>query len=92
MKSIECILSTCDKNDDLWIGFFEMLEKYWPGNTISFVSMSETKDIVINNLLLLAGNNAVADILHKKLNCIVAHLGCLDSVLCSRITAALGMT
>ena len=50
------------------------------------------KDIVINNVFLLSGNNTIADIIHKKLNGIVTHTCSKNSVLSSRRAATLNMT
>ena len=81
---------------------FLMLRRQSDGNLHSdlikmFINMlfhiKRFKNIVINNIALLGSNNAIADILHKKLfNCIVAHTGCHNAILNGGRTAALNMT
>lgn len=45
MKKIDCtlLISSCDKYEDLWYPFFELLKKYWPNLNMPIVLNTESK-------------------------------------------------
>lgn len=52
MNTDKCtvIINTCDKYEDAWFPFFELVKKYWKGCTYSFILNTETKNFVYDGL------------------------------------------
>ena len=50
MNDITILVNSCDAYSDLWLPFFTLLKKYWPGEIPPIILNTETKDFCLDGL------------------------------------------